>query len=163
MTSAFWLKPKSIWRRVRHDSHCYDPAADAFYARFAPQGLTIADTREVAPGVMVDFDASGDVVGIEVLSVSNVVRMRRAPRARGRAMSVELSDAMGRYWARFRTTPPFTLKMPTDHIPRLIAAMDAAVERGRPMTAAEVVGLAGMTLPEGWDGPLPPGIMPPLL
>ena len=48
----------------------YDPEADAFYARFAPEGVAIDSTREVAPGVMVDFDAEGDVVGIEVLHVS---------------------------------------------------------------------------------------------
>lgn len=48
----------------------YDPTADAFYARFAPDGAEIAETQEVAPGVMLDLDASGNVVGIEVLSVS---------------------------------------------------------------------------------------------
>jgi len=30
----------------------YDPEADAFYARFAPDGAGIVETREVAPGVM---------------------------------------------------------------------------------------------------------------
>ncbi len=47
----------------------YDPAADAFYARFAPEGTAIAETREVAPNVNMDLDADGDVVGIEVLHV----------------------------------------------------------------------------------------------
>ena len=47
----------------------YDPEADAFYARFAPDGTVIAETSEVAPGVMIDLDASGQMVGIEVLSV----------------------------------------------------------------------------------------------
>jgi uncharacterized protein YuzE len=47
----------------------YDPAADAFYARFAPDDIQIAETKEVAPGVMIDLDASGNMVGIEVLSV----------------------------------------------------------------------------------------------
>lgn len=78
-------------------------------------------------------------------------------------MSVALGDAMGRYWAKFRTTPPFTLKLPCDRFPALIEAMDGAVACGRPLSDAEVVGLTGMSLPEGWDGPLPPGIMPPLL
>ncbi len=54
----------------------YDPEADAFYARFAPEGVAIAATEEVAPGVMVDFDAEGDVVGVAVLSVS--LRGRKA-------------------------------------------------------------------------------------
>jgi uncharacterized protein YuzE len=48
----------------------YDPEADAFYARFAPDGTEIAETKEVAPGVMVDLDASGQLVGVEVLSVA---------------------------------------------------------------------------------------------
>lgn len=48
----------------------YDPEAGAFYVRFAPGGVAIEGTEEAAPGVMIDFDADGDVVGIEVLSVS---------------------------------------------------------------------------------------------
>ena len=47
----------------------FDPEADAFYARFAPDGTTISETREAVPGVMLDLDASGHLVGIEVLSV----------------------------------------------------------------------------------------------
>ncbi len=47
----------------------YDPEADAFYARFAPDAVAIETTEEVAPGVMIDFDAKGDVVGVEVLHV----------------------------------------------------------------------------------------------
>jgi uncharacterized protein YuzE len=48
----------------------YDPQADAFYARFAREGIEIAETREVAPGVTIDMDAKGNLVGVEVLSVS---------------------------------------------------------------------------------------------
>ena len=47
----------------------YDPRADAFYARFAPEGAEIAETREVAPGLFLDLDAQGNAVGIEVLSI----------------------------------------------------------------------------------------------
>jgi uncharacterized protein YuzE len=47
----------------------YDPEADTFYARFTPGGTAIAETREVAPGVMLDLDANGNLVGVEVLSV----------------------------------------------------------------------------------------------
>jgi uncharacterized protein YuzE len=47
----------------------YDPEADAYYARFVPDGVQVAETVEVAPGVMVDVDADGQMVGIEVLSV----------------------------------------------------------------------------------------------
>jgi uncharacterized protein YuzE len=48
----------------------YDPAADAFYARFAPDSAVIIETREVAPNVNIDLDANGELVGIEVLHVS---------------------------------------------------------------------------------------------
>ena len=47
----------------------YDPEADAFYARFAPEGTMVARTEEVAPGVMLDLDEGGQMVGVEVLSV----------------------------------------------------------------------------------------------
>ncbi len=47
----------------------YDPAADAMYVRLAPKGTPIAETREVAPDVMLDFDPKGALVGIEVLAV----------------------------------------------------------------------------------------------
>jgi uncharacterized protein YuzE len=48
----------------------YDPEADAFYARFSAEDTPISETKEVAPGVMIDLDASGHLVGIEVLSVA---------------------------------------------------------------------------------------------
>ena len=47
----------------------YDPEADAFYARFAPEGVESASTQEVAEGVMLDLDQAGNLVGIEVLGV----------------------------------------------------------------------------------------------
>lgn len=47
----------------------YDPEADAFSVWFAPPGVTSAGTEEVAPGVMLDFDDAGMVIGIEVLGV----------------------------------------------------------------------------------------------
>jgi uncharacterized protein YuzE len=50
-------------------STSYDPQADAFAARFAPKG-TYVESQEVAPGVILDFDANGQVIGIEVLNVS---------------------------------------------------------------------------------------------
>jgi uncharacterized protein YuzE len=58
----------------------YDPEADAFAARFAPYGAVTAETREVAPGVMLDFDSEGSVIGIEVLSL----RLRMSGTYRGR-------------------------------------------------------------------------------
>ena len=47
----------------------YDPEADAFYARFAPEETKIESTQEVASGVMLDLDAEGRLVGVEVLGV----------------------------------------------------------------------------------------------
>ena len=46
----------------------YDPAADAMYIRLA-EG-TVADSDEVRDGVVLDYDASGRVLGIEVLNIS---------------------------------------------------------------------------------------------
>ncbi len=55
----------------------YDPEADAMSVWFAAPGITATTTEEVAPGVMLDFDSSGQVIGIEVLGI------------RGRSRSVE--------------------------------------------------------------------------
>jgi uncharacterized protein YuzE len=52
----------------------YDPEADAMFVWFGPEGKS-ADTEEVAPGIMLDFDSDGRVIGIEVLNVSE--RMAR--------------------------------------------------------------------------------------
>ena len=47
----------------------YDPEADAFYARFAPEEVPVVQTVEAAPGVMLDLDGDGQLIGVEVLSV----------------------------------------------------------------------------------------------
>jgi uncharacterized protein YuzE len=47
----------------------YDPEADAMFVWFGPEGVKSAETEEVAPGIMLDFDDNGEVIGIEVLSV----------------------------------------------------------------------------------------------
>jgi uncharacterized protein YuzE len=52
-------------------STTYDPEADALYVRVAPKGTPIAETREVQPGVMLDLDPAGQLVGIEVLGVKS--------------------------------------------------------------------------------------------
>ena len=46
----------------------YDPEADAFAAWFAPEGVTSERTKEVAPGVFVDFDADGGRLGLRCLA-----------------------------------------------------------------------------------------------
>lgn len=47
----------------------YSPEADAMFVRFASEGAKSVNTAEVAPGIVLDFDAAGNVIGIEVLSV----------------------------------------------------------------------------------------------
>ena len=48
----------------------YDPEADAMFVWFGPEGVKSAETEEVAPGIMLDFDSNRRVIGIEVLGVS---------------------------------------------------------------------------------------------
>jgi uncharacterized protein YuzE len=50
-------------------STTYDPEADALYVRLAPKHAPVVETREVEPGILMDFNANGQVVGIEVLGV----------------------------------------------------------------------------------------------
>ena len=48
----------------------YDPEADAMFVWFGPEDAKSVETEEVAPGIMLDFDDRGEVIGIEVLYVS---------------------------------------------------------------------------------------------
>jgi uncharacterized protein YuzE len=48
----------------------YDPEADAMFIWFGPEGVKSAETEEVAPGIMLDFDTDGRVIGVEVLGVT---------------------------------------------------------------------------------------------
>lgn len=43
----------------------YDAEADALYLRFAD--AKVVDSEEVAPGIVLDFDAEGRIVAVEVL------------------------------------------------------------------------------------------------
>lgn len=65
----------------------YDPEADALYVRLA-EGK-ILDSDQIAPGVVLDYDESDNIVGVEVLhltkrrkdelpGISIVARMREA-------------------------------------------------------------------------------------
>ncbi len=49
-------------------SHTFDPEADAAYG-YLKDG-PISDTEEVAPGIIVDRDAEGRPVGVEILYVA---------------------------------------------------------------------------------------------
>ena len=46
----------------------YDPSADAMYIRLLAG--QVVDSDEARPGVVLDFDAEGRVLGIEMLGVS---------------------------------------------------------------------------------------------
>jgi uncharacterized protein YuzE len=43
----------------------YDPATDAAYLRFSTRA--VVESEEVSPGVVLDYDADGRMVGMEVL------------------------------------------------------------------------------------------------
>jgi len=45
-----------------------DEVADALHLELVAS--EVAESEEVAPGVIVDFDASGEVVGVEILHLS---------------------------------------------------------------------------------------------
>jgi uncharacterized protein YuzE len=49
----------------------YDPQVDAAYIRLAEGPAT--EGQEVAPGIVLDFDAEGRVLGIEVLHASKTL------------------------------------------------------------------------------------------
>lgn len=48
----------------------YDQQADAMYIRL--RAGSVAESDEVRPGVVLDFDAEGQVLGIEMLDVSKL-------------------------------------------------------------------------------------------
>ncbi len=48
----------------------YDADADEVYLRIMPAGTNVSVTRELEPGLMLDFDEAGRIIGIEVLYVS---------------------------------------------------------------------------------------------
>ncbi len=47
----------------------YDPQADALYVRFTD--TPVAESEEVRPGLVLDFDADGRIVGIEIIAASD--------------------------------------------------------------------------------------------
>ncbi|MEW6727419.1 MAG: DUF2283 domain-containing protein [Bacillota bacterium] len=53
----------------------YYPETDSLYIEFSEKAG--ADAREVAPGVVLDFDAEGRLVGIDIDQASRVVDLSR--------------------------------------------------------------------------------------
>jgi len=47
----------------------YDPEADVLHVAFGPESARYDNAAEVAPGVFVEFDAAGNPIGIEVISL----------------------------------------------------------------------------------------------
>lgn len=50
-----------------------DPEADAIAVRFAPEGARYCESEEVAPGVVLDDDTDGRVIGVELLYVRDLL------------------------------------------------------------------------------------------
>jgi DNA-binding phage protein len=73
-------------------------------------------------------------------------------------MSAARYDAMVAYHERFGEHPPLTAAIPETLDPDLIAAMRGAVERGRKLSQAEVLAVAGMTAPRVGPGEPPPDL-----
>lgn len=46
----------------------YAPAADALYVRLNDQ--PVIESEQIKPGIVLDYDEAGNVVGIEVLSAN---------------------------------------------------------------------------------------------
>jgi uncharacterized protein YuzE len=51
----------------------YDPEVDAISIRFAPEGARYVESEEVAPGVVLDYDGEGRVIGVELLYVRDLL------------------------------------------------------------------------------------------
>ncbi len=54
----------------------YDSIRDLLYIWFATPGKKAARTETVTPGVHVDFDRRGRLVGIEVLDASEILHQK---------------------------------------------------------------------------------------
>ena len=54
------------------------PEADAMFVWLGPEGIKSAGTEEVSPGIMLDLDTEGRVIGIEVLDVSERMALPKA-------------------------------------------------------------------------------------
>ncbi len=59
-----------------------DPEADALYLRL--DDSQIIESEEVAPGVVLDFNAQNQVVGVEILGIS-----KRAPNLNPRELQFQ--------------------------------------------------------------------------
>jgi len=51
----------------------YDHIRDLLYIYFGKPGTTVAKTSTVAPGIHIDIDKNGNLLGIEILDASEVM------------------------------------------------------------------------------------------
>ena len=78
-----------------------DPKVDALYLRL--NDAQIADSEQVAPGVVLDYDAQDNVVGVEMLHVS-----KRAPKVDIKHLLFEtVGSAVPEEMALRETPPPY--------------------------------------------------------
>ena len=56
----------------------YDAEADAIGVWFAPEGSTYCESEEIAPGIVLDYDGAGRVIGVELLYVSDLLKKGQA-------------------------------------------------------------------------------------
>jgi uncharacterized protein YuzE len=49
----------------------YDPEANALYVQFSDD--KVARTEELRPGIIIDFDSRGHIVGIEMLDAKTIL------------------------------------------------------------------------------------------
>jgi len=54
----------------------YDPERDLMYIYFVEEIKKVAETKTVSPGIHVDFDKDGELIGIEILEASKVTGKR---------------------------------------------------------------------------------------
>lgn len=64
---------------MRKAKASYDPEADAIGIYFAPEGAVYEESEEILPGLTLDFDADGKVIGVEILGVRQFLADRTLP------------------------------------------------------------------------------------
>ncbi len=67
----------------------YDPEVDAISVRFAPEGARYVESEEVAPGVVLDYDTDGRVIGVELLYVRDLLATGSAATATSKPTAAE--------------------------------------------------------------------------
>jgi uncharacterized protein YuzE len=67
----------------------YDPEADAIAVRFTSEGARYVESEEVAPGVVLDYDEQGHVIGIALLYVRDLLSTGSAGPASAKRAAAE--------------------------------------------------------------------------